>query len=68
VFIGASHPEELAGYRKQALTVQIGDTPNRLETRVSIGFQADTPQVNRTVLTSNYPQACSRNGSKRGGE
>jgi hypothetical protein len=52
-FIGASDPEKLAGYLKQVIAVQIGDTTYRLETRVCIGFQADTPQINRTVLITN---------------
>lgn len=53
VFIGASPGGKLARYRKEAIAVQIGDTPRRLETLTSTGFQADTPQVNRTLLTLN---------------
>ena len=34
---------------------QVGNTPNRLETRISIGFQADTPLFNRTLLISDQP-------------
>jgi hypothetical protein len=54
LFIGASHQGKLAGQRKRVIAVQIGDTPYRLETRASIGFQADTPLVNRTVLIEKH--------------
>jgi hypothetical protein len=44
---GWQRPEN---YRKSLFPIQVGDTPLRLKTRISIGFQADTPKVNRTVV------------------
>jgi len=49
-FIGASDPENLAGYRKQVFAVQIGDSLKSPVTRANTRFAHDEPQVNRTVV------------------